>query len=92
MEYLRIFGNKNSRINQEKEKSFEDAQLSERFERKTFESESFLIKKNKPKESNNASNDSINTYKPRFKPKTLTVKLNRIITIFFLDISKFWFK
>ncbi len=61
-------------MNQEKEKSFEEAQLSERFERKTFESESFLVKKNKGNSS--AVTDANNTYKPRFKPKTLTVSVS----------------
>ena len=61
-------------MNQENEKKFEEAQLSDRLERKTFESESFLIKKTKVKESsNNIASTEVNLYKPRFKPKTLTV-------------------
>ena len=78
-------------MNQEKEKSFEEAQLSERFERKTFESESFLIKKNKSKESV-IHTDLNNTYKPRFKPKTLTVSFSQVINLFkFFSLIYFLF-
>lgn len=70
-------------MNQENEKAFEE-QSENRFERKTFESESFLIKKSKEPTNNgketNGNHPVIlsdgNTYKPRFKPKTLTVTNN----------------
>lgn len=68
-----------ARMNQENEKQFEGTQQNqrdERFERKTFESESFLVKKTKQKEPakdvfNSLLTDA-NIYKPKFKPKTLT--------------------
>lgn len=69
-------------MNEENEKQFEVTQQSqrdERFERKTFESESFLVKKQKskepPKDVFNSLLTDANIYKPKFKPKTLTVSL-----------------
>lgn len=65
-------------MNQENEKKFEENQLAEKFERKTFESESFLVKKPKNllKEKTNLTtqHNDVNVYKPRFKPKTITVR------------------
>lgn len=79
----------NFRMNQENEKQFEGTQQNqrdERFERKTFESESFLVKKTKQKEPakdvfNSLLTDA-NIYKPKFKPKTLTVSLINFIYIY----------
>lgn len=72
-------------MNQENEKVFEE-QSENRFERRTFEAESFLIKKSK--ESTNSSKEPNsnpvlltdgNIYKPRFKPKTLTVTKKHLL-------------
>ena len=79
-------------MNQENEKVFEE-QSENRFDRKTFESESFLSKKSK--EPNNNGNKEVSnpvivndghTYKPRFKPKSLSVnKMNCFEYISYLN-------